>query len=94
MAGWRYTASIPSYITGKDVDGEPVVLYRVNVLLQSLDAPDASSSPPSKTPFFVLRRYSQFRQLYDQVSACLGVCGASPCLALQPARFTTAQKNG
>lgn len=65
-AAWRYTASIPTYITGKDVDGEPVVLYRVNVLLQSMD-PDASASPPTKTPFFVLRRYSQFRQLFDQV---------------------------
>ncbi len=39
-------------------------LYRVNVLLQSPEAPDLSMSRP---PFFVLRRYSQFRQLYNEV---------------------------
>jgi hypothetical protein len=38
-------------------------LYRVNVLLQSADSPDLSSKPP----FFVLRRYSQFRQLHNEV---------------------------
>lgn len=40
-------------------------LYRVNVLLQSPDSLDLSSKPP----FFVLRRYSQFRQLHTEVSA-------------------------
>ena len=40
-------------------------LYRVNVILQG---PDAAAEPQvSKPPFFVLRRYTQFRQLYDQV---------------------------
>lgn len=39
-------------------------LYRVNVLLQSPDSLDLSSKPP----FFVLRRYSQFRQLHTEVS--------------------------
>lgn len=39
-------------------------LYRVNVLLQSPDAPELTLSTP---PFFILRRYSQFRQLYDKV---------------------------
>jgi hypothetical protein len=38
-------------------------LYRVNVLLQSAYSPDLSSKPP----FFVLRRYSQFRQLHNEV---------------------------
>jgi hypothetical protein len=41
-----------------------VQLYRVNVLLQSPDSLDLSSKPP----FFVLRRYSQFRQLHAEVS--------------------------
>ena len=40
-------------------------LYRVNVILQP---PDASEAQLAKTPFFVLRRYNQFRQLYEQVS--------------------------
>ena len=39
-------------------------LYRVNVILQ---APDATDAQVAKTPFFVLRRYNQFRQLYEQV---------------------------
>ena len=38
-------------------------LYRVNVILQSADA---TASQPSRAPFFVLRRFSQFRHLYDQ----------------------------
>jgi hypothetical protein len=57
--------------------GCPVLLqlYRVNVLLQSPDALDLSSKPP----FFVLRRYSQFRQLHAEVrhTAAAADCGAS-----------------
>lgn len=37
----------------------------MNVLLQSPDAPELLLSSP---PFFVLRRYSQFRQLFNDVS--------------------------
>ena len=40
-------------------------LYRVNVLVQNVE--DAQAQPPQKAPFFVLRRYNQFRQLYDAV---------------------------
>lgn len=49
-------------------------LYRVNVLLQAQDSPEAALSTP---PFFVLRRYSQFRALYEKVrGACACVwCG-------------------
>eukprot|EP00877_Chromochloris_zofingiensis_P005919 jgi/Chrzof1/1580/Cz10g13080.t1 len=61
---WRYTVNIPLWILGKDAEGESVALYRVNVLLQSPDAPDLSMSRP---PFFVLRRYSQFRQLHAEL---------------------------
>jgi hypothetical protein len=42
-------------------------LYRVNVLLQSPDSLDLSTKPP----FFVLRRYSQFRQLHAEVRCFL-----------------------
>ncbi|WIA36554.1 hypothetical protein OEZ86_007846 [Tetradesmus obliquus] len=61
--GWRYTVNVPLWILGKDTEGESVALYRVNVLLQSADSPDLSSKPP----FFVLRRYSQFRQLHSEL---------------------------
>jgi hypothetical protein len=61
-----------------------VQLYRVNVLLQSPDSLDLSSKPP----FFVLRRYSQFRQLHTEVRAaltsqfrqeCSCICWSVPC---------------
>ncbi|MEW5302661.1 MAG: hypothetical protein WDW36_005423 [Sanguina aurantia] len=67
---WRYTVSVPQYIQNKDNEGELITLFRVNVLLQ---APDASSSEDllAKPPFFVLRRFSQFRQLFEQLRAAL-----------------------
>lgn len=39
-------------------------LYRVNIFLQP---PDAVEPPTSKPPYFVLRRYSQFNNLYKEV---------------------------
>lgn len=44
----------------------PHQLYRVNVLLQPPDATDQAAL--SRPPYFVLRRYSQFRQLFLDVS--------------------------
>lgn len=52
-------------------------LFRVNVLLQPPDGQDVHLAKP---PFFVLRRYNQFRALYEQVGAaarlpgCKSVC--------------------
>lgn len=59
------TVSETNYLAARAVLLCPVLLqlYRVNVLLQSPDALDLSSKPP----FFVLRRYSQFRQLHAEV---------------------------
>ncbi|GIL60111.1 hypothetical protein Vafri_14753 [Volvox africanus] len=72
---WRYACNIPTYITGKDENGEPVVLYRVNIFCRQ-EFPDGannggSNGAPSadSAPFFVLRRYSQFRHLHDQLKA-------------------------
>lgn len=50
-------------------------LFRVNVLLQSPDSLDLSTKPP----FFVLRRYSQFRQLHAEVWSAhtIASCGLS-----------------
>eukprot|EP00878_Enallax_costatus_P041485 GHUV01048277.1.p1 GENE.GHUV01048277.1~~GHUV01048277.1.p1 ORF type:complete len:109 (+),score=22.16 GHUV01048277.1:452-778(+) len=62
---WRYTVNVPLWILGKDPEGEQVALYRVNVLLQPPDSTDLSTKPP----FFVLRRYSQFRQLHTELKA-------------------------
>eukprot|EP00198_Chlamydomonas_reinhardtii_P009409 XP_001698746.1 predicted protein [Chlamydomonas reinhardtii] len=88
---WRYSANIPTYITGKDDNGEPVVLYRVNVFLQqhNQDGSDAASAQSPGTdaaaPFFVLRRYSQFRHLHDQLkSAFPAVMSGSPEIAGSP----------
>ncbi|GFR45060.1 hypothetical protein Agub_g6433, partial [Astrephomene gubernaculifera] len=69
---WRYACNIPTHITGKDENGEPVVLYRVNVFLQQQNDDGSSVSANSvldAAPFFVLRRYSQFRHLYEQLKA-------------------------
>ncbi len=52
----------------------PPQLYRVNVILQAPDAP--TSSQPPRAPFFILRRYSQFRQLSEQVRATILHCSA------------------
>jgi|LauGreSBDMM110SN_4_FD.fasta_scaffold15749_1 hypothetical protein len=46
-------------------------LYRVNVLLQSPEDTAQASSSQVRCPFFVLRRYSQFRELYEQLKAQL-----------------------
>eukprot|EP00879_Flechtneria_rotunda_P022909 GHRR01024213.1.p1 GENE.GHRR01024213.1~~GHRR01024213.1.p1 ORF type:complete len:103 (+),score=26.48 GHRR01024213.1:1229-1537(+) len=64
-SNWRYTVNIPLWILGKDSEGESVALYRVNVLLQ----PPDSTELPRQPPFFVLRRYSQFRQLHNELKA-------------------------
>lgn len=61
---WRYTVNIPMYILGKDNEGENVVLYRVNVVLQASDSNETRLTRP---PFFVLRRYSQFRQMHAEL---------------------------
>lgn len=45
--------------------GNAMQLYRVNVLIQNLEDTQAQAS--QRAPFFVLRRYNQFRQLYDAV---------------------------
>ncbi|KAI8463035.1 MAG: hypothetical protein J3K34DRAFT_159349 [Monoraphidium minutum] len=66
---WRYTVNIPLWILGKDAEGETVALYRVNVLLQPPDASDQAAL--ARPPFFVLRRYSQFRQLFLDLKAQL-----------------------
>ena len=44
-----------------------------------LQSPDAPEPPLSRPPFFVLRRYSQFRQLYLDVS--VAVCERGACAA-------------
>eukprot|EP00775_Hariotina_reticulata_P003235 gene3235-3512_t len=62
---WRYTVNIPLWILGKDTEGESVALYRVNVILQPPDSTELTSRPP----YFVLRRYSQFRQLHSELKA-------------------------
>eukprot|EP00983_Pelagomonas_calceolata_P112645 1159902-Pelagomonas_calceolata.AAC.3 len=62
---YKYTVSLPLYIQSKDTDGQDVVLYRVNVILQPWDPQQqhisSTSAHPKAPPFFVLRRYSQFR---------------------------------
>ncbi len=53
-------------------------LYRVNVLLQPPGStPQAASTRP---PFFVLRRYNQFRLLYDQVRRQQASCSHAAAL--------------
>ncbi|KXZ45388.1 hypothetical protein GPECTOR_55g294 [Gonium pectorale] len=51
-------------------------LYRVNVFLQQRNE-DGSDDPPSTSiespPFFVLRRYSQFRHLHEQLKSAFPV---------------------
>ncbi|GAX79801.1 hypothetical protein CEUSTIGMA_g7241.t1 [Chlamydomonas eustigma] len=61
---WQFTVSIPQWIQMKDSEGEPITVYRVNVILQG---PSDASSGPAKSPHFVLRRYNQFRLLYEQL---------------------------
>lgn len=71
-AAMRYTAALPLYISAGEV-----VLYRVDVHLQAGAAAagegagggagSGSSSGTRPPPFFVLRRYSAFRALYEQV---------------------------
>ncbi len=72
VVGQRACSDMPSTIA------MPPQLYRVNVLLQSTDAPDLALTSP---PFFVLRRYSQFRQLHTDVGgdASRDLCGAGGC---------------
>eukprot|EP00798_Chlamydomonas_sp_ICE-L_P004926 gene4926-34697_t len=60
---WRYTVSVPQWIQGKDGSSDSVVLFRVNVLLQ----PPGASTVAADSPFFVMRRYNQFRLLYEQL---------------------------
>lgn len=57
-------------------------LYRVNVLLQPPDATDQAAL--SRPPFFVLRRYSQFRQLFMDVSSCCTTFAAIVCSCSSP----------
>lgn len=56
-------------------------LYRVNVLLQP---PNANELLISKPPFFVLRRYSQFRQLFLDLKAQLPEIMRQPSLQPPP----------
>lgn len=87
--GWRYTVNVPLWILAKDPEGEPVVLYRVNVLLQSSDNPELSSKPP----FFVLRRYSQFRKLHSELQATYPAVFKDRALA-PPPKHTLAALGG
>lgn len=63
---------LPSFLTNTHHQNTPQSplnqLYRVNVLLQAPDAPDAAAAL-ARPPFFVLRRYSHFRQLFLDVRA-------------------------